>query len=168
MILKTLLLLTILSCNSRSKPTYMQTKKIIGVSTVTTNEDGQSNEDMGKLWGQFFKLSQQIPNKKSDEIYAIYTDYETDYRGKHTAIVGYEVHSLDIIPIGLVGREIGGGEYLKILAKGEMPTAVMQAWKEIWKKDKELNRRYTADFEVHGVKSQNGKEAEVDIFIAVN
>ena len=145
----------------------METKKVIGVSIVTTNENGQSYEDMGKLWGRFFEVSAQILNKKSDKIYAVYTDFETDYTGKQTAIVGYEVNSLDNIPDGFVGREIGGGKYTKILAKGEMPNAVMQTWKEIWGKDKELNRRYTTDFEVHGDKSQNGKNSEVEVFVSI-
>ena len=145
----------------------MEIKKIIGVSVVTTNENGQSSEDMGKLWSRFFEVSSQIPNKKSEDIYSVYTDFETDYTGIHTAIVGYEVNSLDIIPTGFVGKEIGGGKYQKFIANGEMPTAILQTWGEIWEKDKELNRRYTTDFEIHGKKAQNGKDSEVDIFIAV-
>lgn len=47
-----------------------------------------------------------------------------------------------------------------------MPNAVMETWKEIWTKDNELNRKYTADFEVYGEKSQNGENSEVDIYIA--
>jgi predicted transcriptional regulator YdeE len=43
----------------------------------------------------------------------------------------------------------------------------METWKEIWDKDKELNRKYTADFEVCGEKSQNGENSEVEIYIAI-
>ena len=145
----------------------METKKIIGVYVETTNENGQAGEDMGQLWGRFFEVANQIPHKISDDIYSIYTDYETDYTGKYMAIIGYEVRSIDVIPDGFIGREIGEGKYVKFQAKGEMPNAVIQTWKEIWDKEAELNRRYTADFEVHGEHAQKGKDSEVEIFIAV-
>jgi predicted transcriptional regulator YdeE len=99
--------------------------------------------------------SSQILNKESDEIYSIYTDYETDYKGKYTLIIGLKVNSLNSIPNGLVGREFEGGLYVKFVAKGERPNAVMETWKEIWCKDKELNRKYSTDFKVYEVKSQN-------------
>ncbi len=160
-------LLIITSYNVEQKAEKMEVKKIIGISVVTTNENGQSNKDIGALWGKFFEMSSQIPNKISDDIYSIYTDYETDYTGKYTAIIGFEVSTLNEIPNGFIGREIGGGKYKKFLAKGEMPRAVVETWKKIWEKDAELNRRYTNDFEVHGVNSQNGSDSEVEIFIAV-
>jgi len=143
---------------------------IIGISTETTNENGKSAEDLGKLWEQFYaeNISNQIPNKISDEIYSIYTDYETDYRGKYTSIIGLKVNSLDKIPNGLIGRKFKGGKYRKFVAKGQMPNAIMKTWQEIWKNDEELNRKYTYDFEVYGQKSchTNGKNAEVEVFIA--
>ena len=166
---KILLLIVLVSCNSDiDKTENMETKKIIGVSIITTNENGQSYEDTGKLWKDFFEIANQITNKKSDDIYAIYTDFESDYTGVYTAIVGYEVHSLTNIPKGLVGKEIGGGKYQKIIARGEMPNAIMKAWQEIWKKDKELHRRYTSDFEIHGINSQKGNDSEVEIFVSIN
>ncbi|WP_026775749.1 GyrI-like domain-containing protein [Polaribacter sp. Hel_I_88] len=142
--------------------------KIIGIETETTNENGKSAEDIGKLWEQFYSenIPSKILNKKSDEVYSIYTDYETDYKGKYKTIIGQKVDSLDKIPNRLIGREFKGGKYQKFIAKGEMPNAVMEKWQEIWKKDKELNRKYTADFEIYGKKSQNGKNSEVEIYIA--
>lgn len=142
--------------------------KIIGIETETTNENGKSTEDLGKLWEKFYikNIPSKIPNKINDEIYSIYTDYESDYRGKYKTIIGQRVSSLDEIPNGLIGREFNGGKYRKFVAKGQMPNAVVESWQEIWVKDKELKRKYTADFEVYGEKSQNGEESEVEIFIA--
>ncbi|WP_281541019.1 GyrI-like domain-containing protein [Maribacter aestuarii] len=142
--------------------------KIIGISIESTNEGGKSVEDMGKLWGKFYSdgISDKIANKESDLVYSIFTDYESDYTGKYTAIIGHKVESLEEIPDGLVGRQFKGGKYVKFVAKGEMPNAVVDLWKKVWKEDKELKRRYTADFEVYGAKSQNGAESEVDVFIA--
>ena len=49
-----------------------------------------------------------------------------------------------------------------------MPNAVTASWKEIWSRGKELNRKYTADFEVYRQKSQNGKESEVKFILQLN
>ena len=144
--------------------------KIIGIETETTNENGKSAEDLGKLWEQFYgeNIPSKIPNKISDEIYSIYTDYESDYKGKYKTIIGQKVSSLDKVPNELIGREFSGGKYRKFVAKGQMPNAVVESWQKIWSKDKELNRKYTADFEVYGKNSQNGEKSEVEIFIATD
>ena len=144
--------------------------KIIGIATETTNANGKAAEDLGKLWEKFYfeNIAVKIPNKISDEIYSIYTDYESDYTDKYTCIIGQKVDTLEIIPDGLIGRVFQGGKHIKFVAKGQMPNAVVEIWKEIWAKDKELNRKYTADFEVYGQKSQNGENSEVEIFVAID
>jgi len=142
--------------------------KIIGIETQTTNENGKSAKDLGKLWEQFYteNIPSKISNKISNEIYSIYTDYESDYTGKYTCVIGMKVNSLNQIPNGLIGREFKSGKYQKFVAKGQMPNAVIGTWQQIWKKDKELNRKYTSDFEVYGQESQNGENSEVEIYIA--
>lgn len=143
--------------------------KIIGIETRTINAGGQATTAMSGLWYRFFNenIIRKIPNIISENIYCIYTDYETDYRGPYTAIIGMQVDSLENIPQGLTGREFPGGKYEKYLATGEMPGAVMYIWNEIWDRDKVLNRKYTADFEVYGEKSQRGDASEVEIYIAI-
>ena len=143
--------------------------KIIGIETKTTNQNEKASKDIGKLWGEFFSLNvpSKIVNKESDDIYAIYTDYESDYTGKYTCVIGMRVNSLEQIPNDLIGREFKNDKYQKFIAKGEMPNAVVKTWKEIWSKDKELNRKYTADLEIYGKNSQNGKNSEVSIYIAM-
>ncbi len=133
--------------------------KIIGISTRTTNKDNQAQQDLGNLWGQFFveNLLDKIPNKVSNEIVAIYTDYKSDFTEDYTTIIGIAVSTLDEIPNGLIGREFQAENFQKFIAKGEMPNAVVNTWIDIWQKDKELNRKYSYDFEVYGTKSQNGK-----------
>ena len=57
--------------------------------------------------------------------------------------------------------------YKKFTAKGDLTKgAVYEKWNTIWKTD--LDRSYTADFEIYGEAAQNPLNAEVDIFIAVN
>ena len=147
----------------------MNKLKIIGISVETTNQNGKAIEDLGKLWGRFYaeNVIEKIPNKINEEVYAVYTDYENDYRGKYTTIIGMAVSSLDKIPDGLVGRAFEAQNFKKFIAKGDMPNAVGKTWKEIWDKDAELNRSYIYDYEVYGSKSQNGANAEVDIYIGI-
>lgn len=142
--------------------------KIVGIYTETTNQDGQTEKALGELWGRFFSenVISGIPNSISNEIHVIYTDYESDYRGKYTAIIGLKVNTLENIPEGMMGREFKGGNYTKVLVKGLMPDAIIQTWQKVWEADKELNRKYTADFEVYGPNFQNGAESEIDIYIA--
>ncbi|MGI9525481.1 MAG: GyrI-like domain-containing protein [Weeksellaceae bacterium] len=144
--------------------------KIIGIVTETSNENGKASEDLGKLWQKFYSenIPDKIPHKIGNEIYSIYTDYKTNHTGNYTCIIGFKVDSIEEIPEGLVGKEIGSGNYHKYIAKGEMPDAVVNAWKEIWKNNADLNRTFTADFEVYGDKSQNGGNSEVEIFIATD
>jgi predicted transcriptional regulator YdeE len=142
---------------------------IIGISIRTTNKNNQSAIDIGNLWGQFYadNLMDKIPNKVSSDIYSIYTDYKSDFTDEYSTIIGLRVSSLEIVPTGLIGRQFPSGTFQKFIAKGAMPQAVIDTWMDIWKRDKELKRKYSYDFEVHGAKSQNGVESEVEIYIAI-
>ena len=164
-----ILMSLIVACTKERNMKTLERFFVIGIAVETTNENEQSVEDMGKLWGRFYAESVQgkIPNSVSNDIYSLYTDYETDYTGKYTSIIGLKVSSLDSIPEGMVGREFSGGLYQTYVAKGEMPNAVVETWGKIWNDNASLNRKYTVDFEVHGEASHNGAESEVKIYIAV-
>ncbi|PCH69072.1 MAG: AraC family transcriptional regulator [Bacteroidetes bacterium] len=141
--------------------------KVIGISVITTNENSQAMTDMGQLWNNFYSqnIISKIPDKISNDVYSIYTDYESDHTGAYTAIIGCKVNSLDTIPEGLIGKAFNGGKYIKLIAKGKMPDAVINIWKEVWNKN--FIRKYTADFEVYGEKSRDPESAEVEIYIAI-
>jgi len=151
------------------EPIQIETFKVIGIQVRTTNKDGQSKIDLEKIWNRFFSenIYETIPDKLDGDMYSIYTDYESDYTGAYTTFVGCRVGTLEDIPDGLIGLEIEGGQYIRYVAKGKLPNAVMNTWKEIWQSDSDLNREYTVDFEVYGPKSQNPENAEVEIYIAV-
>jgi predicted transcriptional regulator YdeE len=141
---------------------------IIGLSIRTTNENNKSAEDIGALWNRFLaeSISKKIPNKTSNDIYSIYTEYESDYTKPYTVLLGCKVDSLDEIPAGLNGMTFSGGEYSKFTAKGNLQEGIVyQEWVKIWNSD--VDRAYTADFEIYGEKAQNPENAEVDIFIAI-
>ena len=141
---------------------------VIGIYVRTTNENGQSSQDIPALWNRFIAegIATQIPNKIDDSLYCIYTDYEKDHTKPYTTILGCKVTSLDEIPDGMVGKFFEETVYKKHVAKGNiLQGLVYHEWIKIWNSD--LDRRFTADFEVYGKKAQNPENAEVDIFVAV-
>lgn len=142
--------------------------KVIGISIRTTNENGQAVVELGELWGRFMNdnILEAIPNKVDKTVYSIYTDYEGDHTKPYTAVLGCRVTTLDNIPGGMVGRAFEGGNYVKMSAKGDLSKGlVANQWFEIWEMD--LERVYTADFEIYGEKSKNPADAEIDFLIAV-
>jgi predicted transcriptional regulator YdeE len=141
---------------------------IIGIAVRTTNENGRSGNDIPALWEQFMSngLLEKIPNKVSNDIYCMYTDYEKDHTKPYTTLLGCQVDSLDILPEGMIGKHISGGQYSKQIAKGNiLEGLVFNEWLKIWASD--LPRIFTADFEVYGAKAVNPNDAEVDIFVAI-
>lgn len=142
--------------------------KIIGIAVRTTNENGQAAKEIAELWDRFMNenVPDAIPNKTDHTVYSLYTDYDGDHTQPYTAILGCQVNNLDTIPEGMVGKSFSGGNYVKITARGDLTKGlIVNEWSKIWELD--LERRYTADFEVFGEKAQNPTDAEVDFFIAV-
>jgi len=163
------LFLAFLGSGQAQNMEQLESFTVMGITLESTNENGQSIQDMGTLWNRFFteNISSQIENKASDAIYSVFTDYESDYTGKYRAIIGHRVINTENVPEGMVIKEIQAGDYLKWVAKGKMPDAIVGTWQEIWSKDKVLNRAYTTDFEVYGEKSNHGNNSEVEVYIAI-
>ncbi|MCE7990532.1 MAG: AraC family transcriptional regulator [Roseivirga sp.] len=142
---------------------------IIGIAIRTTNENNQAAEEIAGLWGRFLNdnILEAIPNKVDNTVYSLYTDYEGNHTQPYTAILGCSVISLDDIPQGMVGKSIDRGNYVKISAKGDLTKGlIVREWTKIWQL--ELNRAFTADFEVFDKNEKNPMDARVDFLVAVN
>ncbi len=154
--------------NSTMKKVNIEPFKVIGIAVRTTNENGQSGQDIGQLWGKFMSegIAGKIPSKINSDVLSIYTNYQGDHTQPYDTILGCKVSSLEQIPEGMVGQSFEGGTYTKFTSKGDLTKGVVYGtWSEIWKQD--LDRVFTADFEVYGEKAQNPTDAEVDILVAV-
>jgi predicted transcriptional regulator YdeE len=141
---------------------------VIGISIRTTNENGQAEQDIPALWNKFMteRTIEKIPNKIDNTVYCIYTDYEKDHTKPYTTILGCKVENLNNIPNEMVYKTFDESEYEKFVAKGNiLKGMVFGEWTKIWNSD--LDRAFTADFEVYGEKAQNPEKAEVGIFVAV-
>jgi predicted transcriptional regulator YdeE len=150
----------------------METKKgmkIIGIKTRTKNDMGKPNLEIMNLWNQFMSenIIEKIPNKVNQDIYSIYTDYESNFMGEYNLILGLSVTSLDHIPEGMIGRQFDDEKFKIYEAKGSMPGAVINTWVEIWKNDAALNRKYSYDYEIYNEKSRNGDDSVVNVHIAL-
>ena len=134
---------------------------VIGISVRTSNKDGNARKDIGALWKKFMSegLMNNIPSIDSDEIYCVYTDYESDANGLYNAIIGCKVKDLNNIPEGFTGKKIPAASYHVYSSSGELNVTVPETWQLIWSTEHE--RAYLADFDVYG------KDGVVKTFVTV-
>jgi len=69
-------------------------KTILGTTTRTSHdiESDQSTSKIGPLWGAFMQkgMTASIPEAKNQEVYAVYSEFESDMYGMYTLTVGAE------------------------------------------------------------------------------
>ncbi len=140
---------------------------VMGVSTRTTNAGGQSQKDIGDLWAKFMSdnISERMSNKLSEDIYCVYTEYESDYTGCYTVIIGYKVAHADIVPDGLVVAPIKKGKYQIYSPQGKFPDSVITTWIHIWQSD--IDRNYTTDFDCYKAGALSFEDTKAEVYIAV-
>ena len=142
--------------------------KVIGIAVTTTNQNGQSAQDIGQLWGEFMGngIVDKIPNKVDGNIFSVYTNYQGDHTKPYDTILGCKVNTLDEIPSGMVGQSFDGGTYKKFVSKGDLTKGIVfGTWSEI--NQQKLDRVFTADFELYGEKAQNPTDAEVEVYVGL-
>jgi predicted transcriptional regulator YdeE len=139
----------------------------LSLKTKTTNANGQSNIDCGNLWQEFEKenYADKIPDRLSDEILAVYHQYEGDHTEPFSYFIGFKVKTGSDIPQGLDSLIIPKGTYQKIIARGKMPGCIANTWKDIWSSS--IPRAYQADFEVYDERSKDWSNAEVAVFLSL-
>lgn len=142
---------------------------IIGIAVRTTNENQQALTDIQALWNKFMSenILNQIPNKVDSAVYSLYTNYESDHTKPYTTLLGCRVQHLENIPEDMTGQSFEGGDYVKLTAKGDVTKGMVgNKWGEIWQMD--LDRKYTADFELYAENQQDPTDIVVDFYIAIN
>ena len=128
---------------------------------------------IGQTWGLFMRNNpaQLLPNRVSEEIYAVYTDYESDHTGDYTFLLGYKVSSVDHLSDGLTASRIPAGEYAVFTSEtGPARQVVPALWQKIWRlnhDDLQGTRAYQADFEVYDQRAANPNEAQITIFLGI-
>lgn len=145
------------------KPSMM----VIGIECRTSNNPDAGPHDIPQLWNKFYSenIFTQIPNKASDEVVALYCDYEGDYTQPYSVVIGCQTTSIDTIPEGMVTKTLPASSYALFHAVGEFPKSLIDAWGTIWQTD--LKRTYTGDMEVYGETFHQDASKEVSILIAI-
>lgn len=142
--------------------------KVIGIKVRTSNLNGEAVRDIGALWSKFMNddILNKIPDKLTNDIYAVYTEYDGDHLKPYTALLGCKVKDLQNVPKDMVGMSFSGGVYKEFTAKGDLTkNAVYDVWTNIWEQN--LNRSYIADFEVYGEKAINPTNGEAIIYVGI-
>ncbi len=141
---------------------------IVGIRTRTIN-DGSAAKDIPALWNRLMaeNILANIPNRVNDNIYCLYTEYESDHLHLYDVVLGCKVKNINDIPDGYTHLNVPATENAQFLAKGniEHGEVVVDTWMNIWKSN--LDRSYSVDYEIYDERSADLKNAEVDIFIAL-
>lgn len=139
-----------------------------GIQVRTNNANGRAKADIGQLWQRFYGegFPQKIANKLSEDLYCVYTDYESDHLGDYTCFLGYRVEKTDN-KADTSMMHISAASYQTFDASGELPHSVLKVWETIWK-DSSLKRAFSADFDLYKFsEATEGKEPEVTIYLSV-
>lgn len=140
---------------------------VVGISTTTTNEDGQAADDINLLWERFFKESvgQKVTDKIDDVIYAVYSDYEGDHTRPYRITIGYKTAGSENVADSMHAVHIEPGDYGIMSAQGPQPQTLVETWTAIWSSD--LNRSFKTDFEVYGPRFFEEGVNEVLVYVGL-
>jgi predicted transcriptional regulator YdeE len=144
-------------------------KIVMGVQRRTSNADGRSIKDIPACWQDFLslKMASKIPYRaKTQAMFAVYSDYERDWTGEYSYLIGSEVTRADRIPDGLAVVRIPAQTYAIFTATGQMPDAILGVWVSVW--GTKLPRTYTFDFEQYDARFTRPDKKEADVYVAVD
>lgn len=120
---------------------------VLGIYARASNA---APEPIGDLWRKFHAMGDAaaIEARCDDAVYSVYCEYESDFTGAYTVVVGCAVDADAPIPEGMKKIAIEAGKFAVYQPAGELPMSVFATWAEIWKSP--LNRLYRADFDRYG------------------
>lgn len=141
---------------------------VCGLSAVIDNGEGRAAEQINDLWQVFFEkqVARLIEGKKSDVIYAVYSDYEGDHTQPYRLTVGYAVEGgAPETGEGLFTVSVEAGTYATLSARGPQPKSLVDTWVSVWESD--LERTFHSDFEVYGPRFFEEGVHEVLLYIGI-
>ena len=116
----------------------------------------------------FFSTEEQFLARDYTGYMALaWIEEENDHTKPYTTFIGCKVTTANEIPEGMSSIIIGGGDYAVSSVRGNLSEGfVVKEWMRIWNSD--LDRAYTADFEVYTPSEKDITNLEVGFYIAVN
>lgn len=148
---------------------------VIGIEVRTTNANEMTSDGLiGKQWKRFFQdgVLQKIPNKGSDNIYAVYSDYTSDRNGEYSFTLGAKVRPGATAPAGFVLKQVRAGNYAVVTSdRGPSARMVLQVWQRVWALEDRHQlggvRAYQTDFELYDQRAADPQNAQVELYIGL-
>jgi len=161
---------TSLQCQQAIQIKKVEQFYVLGMSVRTTNALEMTGQGkIGNLWRQL--KEQKIAVGK--DIYAVYSNYESDQNGAYNYLLGWKAPSEEMrvfkqLPPGLTAVKIQAGKYAIIPSqRGPAPKVVPEVWKRIWAlTPTQLTRprAFKTDFELYRPANADGP---VEVFIGL-
>ena len=128
---------------------------VVGIELRTSN--AQAMETIPAFWQRFQDeaVMEQIPNKLSDDIYAVYTNFEhqgVDNEGTYSLVIGAEIADPSHAPAALKVVEVPSATRMVFRVPGDKPENVADTWIKIWGMS-DLGNTYIADYERYSAES---------------
>jgi predicted transcriptional regulator YdeE len=142
-------------------------RTVVGIARRTRNAEAQ--ESIPGCWQEFLSknATAKIPHRATPPVmYAVYSDYESDWTGMYSYLLGCGVTRADTVPAGMECRHIPPQTYAVFRAKGRMPDEIVGVWANVWAS--ELPRTYTYDFELYDKRFTRPFAKEAEVWVAVD
>lgn len=141
---------------------------VIGPSLRTSART--ADKDIPTFWQRFMgEFLPRLPRRADDKaLYAVYCDYESDFRGEYTMVLGVAGVENATLPPDVRRVRIVPGKYERFVAEGDPAIVVSQTWIHIngeWEQRGE--RRYLTDFERYAPESMSGGKVKVEVFVGL-
>ena len=144
--------------------------RIAGFSIRTANAEGRSIREQGAFWQRFFTegMAEKIPGIiDPSKIYGIYYNYESDFEGEYSFLIGFEIAPEAILPEGVESIVLPAGTYSVFTEDkpGPIGEKIGKIWAAVWQSG--IRRSYETDFEVYNTASMQSENPEVSVYIGI-
>lgn len=121
---------------------------VMGIELRTSNEE--AFRTIPGHWQRFSGegIAQRVPSRRSEDVYAVYTDFENagrDNEGVYSLVIGCAVDPRAEVPAGFTRVVVPAGRRAVFSVERGRFDQVGPAWQDIWRR--EFPRSYIADYE---------------------
>src|ERR1700722_12715800 len=111
---------------------------VLGIYARASNAAPQK---IGDLWRRFHAMGDAaaIDGRENDAVLSVYCEYESDFTGEYTIVIGCAVAADAAVPEGMKKIEVEAGKFAMIEPQGELPMSVWETWARVW--NSPLDRR---------------------------
>jgi len=122
--------------------TRIESFSVSGPSVRTNNaSEASGSGKLAGLWAGYYKSHPPT----SETVYGVYSNYASNASGDYTVMAGTKTSDT-----GDSAVAVKSGTYLAFPANGQMPGAIIDAWKSVWEffsKEQLYERAFETDFE---------------------